>query len=244
MADPASPALPRRAGRDPAGARGRAPRRRAAGARGGCRGRCSRRRPDRAPRRGAPGRARGGRCPRAPLVYSFSVWLAPVDGTFPAAGPYSHAGYGGLGVSPASVQASRSLISYLDSHGATKPYALLTQSSNLSSPLILLGLASSAEGGYGASDPALSNTALAALVAAGKARYLMIGGPYATRGGNSANNAARLVCPEIPQILWALDSPAYGAFLVDCAGRADALRHPTETARRFLRAHPSVHYGL
>ena len=180
----------------------------------------------------------------APLVYSFSVWLAPVDGTFPAAGPYSHAGYGGLGVSPASVQASRSLISYLDSHGATKPYALLTQSSNLSSPLILLGLASSAEGGYGASDPALSNTALAALVAAGKARYLMIGGPYATRGGNSANNAARLVCPEIPQILWALDSPPYGAFLVDCAGRADALRHPTETARRFLRAHPSVHYGL
>jgi 4-amino-4-deoxy-L-arabinose transferase-like glycosyltransferase len=180
----------------------------------------------------------------APLVYSFSVWLAPGDGTFPAAGPYSHAGYAGLGVSPASVEASRSLIGYLDTHGATKPYALLTQSSNLSSPLILLGFASSAEGGYGASDPALSNTALAALVAAGKARYLMIGGPYATRGGNSANNAARLVCPEIPQILWAPDSPSYGAFLVDCAGRAGALRQPDETARSFLRAHPSVHYGL
>ena len=180
----------------------------------------------------------------APLVYSFSVWLAPVDGTFPAAGPYSHAGYGGLGVSPASVEASRSLIAYLDTHGATKPYALLTQSSNLSSPLILLGFASSAEGGYGAGDPALSNTALAALVAAGKARYLMIGGPYATRGGNSANTAARLVCPEIPQILWAPDSPSYGALLVDCAGRAGALRQPYETARSFLRAHPSVHYGL
>ena len=33
----------------------------------------------------------------APMVYSFSVWLAPVDGTFPTAGPYDHAGYGGYG---------------------------------------------------------------------------------------------------------------------------------------------------
>jgi hypothetical protein len=72
----------------------------------------------------------------------------------------------------------------------------------------------------------------------------MIGGPYASRGGNSANTAARLVCPEIPQILWAPDSPSYGAFLVDCAGRAGALRDPVQTARRFLRAHPNVHYGL
>ena len=26
----------------------------------------------------------------APMVFSFSVWLAPVAGTFPAAGPYSY----------------------------------------------------------------------------------------------------------------------------------------------------------
>ena len=34
----------------------------------------------------------------APMVYSFSVWLAPVDGTFPTAGPYNYAGHGGFGV--------------------------------------------------------------------------------------------------------------------------------------------------
>ena len=36
----------------------------------------------------------------APMVYSFSVWLAPVEGTFPAAGPYNPAGSGGIGVAP------------------------------------------------------------------------------------------------------------------------------------------------
>jgi 4-amino-4-deoxy-L-arabinose transferase-like glycosyltransferase len=180
----------------------------------------------------------------APTVYSFSVWLAPVDGTFPTAGPYNHAGDGGLGVSAASAQASRALISYLETHGATKPYAVLTQSSDLASPLVLLGLPAAAEGGYGASDPTLSAAGLAALVSDGRARYLLIGGPFADRGGNSANDAARLVCPEIPQILWAPDSPHYGAFLVDCGGQASRLRHPYQAAREFLRAHPNVHYTL
>jgi 4-amino-4-deoxy-L-arabinose transferase-like glycosyltransferase len=180
----------------------------------------------------------------APTVYSFSVWLAPVDGTFPTAGPYNYAGYGGVGFSPAIVAADRGLIGYLETHGATKPYALLTQSSDLASPLILLGLPASAEGGYGASDPVLSNSDLATLVASGRARYLLIGGPYADRGGNSANDAARLVCPEIPQIIWAPGTRGTGLFLVDCGGRAAQLRDPYRSAREFLRAHPSVHYTL
>jgi hypothetical protein len=180
----------------------------------------------------------------APTAYSFSVWLAPVDGTFPTAGPYNYAGYGGIGVSPASVAADRALIGYLETHGATKPYALLTQSSDLASPLILLGLPASAEGGYGASDPVLSNSRLATLVDGGRARYLLIGGPYAERGGNSANDAARLVCPEIPQIIWGPGTASTGLFLVDCVGRAAQLRHPYRSAREFLRAHPNVHYTL
>jgi 4-amino-4-deoxy-L-arabinose transferase-like glycosyltransferase len=182
----------------------------------------------------------------APTVYSFSVWLAPVDGTFPAAGPYSHAGYGGIGFSAVDVRAYRGLINYLEGSGATQPYALLTQSSDQASPLILLGLAASAEGGYGAGDPALSNTRLAELVASGSARYVMIDGPYASRGGNTAITAARLVCPEIPEFVWAPPgSPSLqGSFLVDCAGRTAQLRHPFQSAREYLRAHPSVHYKL
>jgi 4-amino-4-deoxy-L-arabinose transferase-like glycosyltransferase len=182
----------------------------------------------------------------APTVYSFSVWLAPVDGTFPTAGPYNHAGYGGLDVAPTDEQADRGLLAYLREHGSTSRYPLLTQSSDLASPLILLGLRASAEGGYGAGDPALSNSQLAALVAGHEARYLLISGPYSDRGGNGGETAARLVCPEVPQELWAPGLPSLegGSFLVDCAGRAADLRHPYETARAFLRAHPHVHYTL
>jgi 4-amino-4-deoxy-L-arabinose transferase-like glycosyltransferase len=179
----------------------------------------------------------------APLAYSTSVWLAPVNGTFPAAGPYSNAGYGGIGVAPAVARVDRELVSYVATHGATRPYALLTESSELAAPLILLGLDASSEGGYGADDQALSASGLAALVAAGKARYVLLEGPFALRAGNSAIVAARLVCTEIPQIIWG-GGVASGSLLVDCAGRAAALRHPYEFARRFLRTHPRVHYPL
>jgi 4-amino-4-deoxy-L-arabinose transferase-like glycosyltransferase len=182
----------------------------------------------------------------APAAYCFSVWLAPVDGTFPAAGPYSHAGYGGLDVSPADLEADRGLVHYVETNGATARYPLLTQSSDQAAPLILLGLRASPEGGYGASDPALSNAQLASLVAHGGARFFLISGAYADRGGNSGETAARLVCPEVPEAIWA--PPGSGdlarSFLVDCAGQAARLRHPYEAARAFLRAHPDVHYKL
>jgi len=182
----------------------------------------------------------------APAVYCFSVWLAPVDGTFPAAGPYSHAGYGGLDVSPADLEADRGLVHYIETAGAAARYPLLTQSSDQAAPLILLGLRASPEGGYGASDPALSNAALAALVAQHRARFFLISGSYADRGGNSGETAARLVCPEVPEVIWAPagSSDLARSFLVDCAGQAAALRHPYEAARAFLRAHPDVHYTL
>jgi 4-amino-4-deoxy-L-arabinose transferase-like glycosyltransferase len=181
----------------------------------------------------------------APTVFSFSVWLAPVAGTFPAAGPYSYAGTGGVGVSAAGARTDRALIHYLLTHGATHPYELLTQSFDQASPLILLGLQAAAEGGYNTTDPALSGQQLAGLVSERRARYLLIGGPYANRGGNSAATAARLVCPEIPQIVWSAGSSAGGAggFLVDCAGRAAKLRHPYATARAFIRKY-KVHYVL
>jgi hypothetical protein len=146
----------------------------------------------------------------------------------------------------ADEQADRGLLAYLRTHRSTSRYPLLTQSSDLAAPLILLGLRASAEGGYGAGDPALTNSQLAALVAGHQARYLLISGPYSDRGGNSGETAARLVCPEVPQELWAPGLPSLegGSFLVDCGGRAADLRHPYETARAFLRAHPNVHYTL
>jgi len=182
----------------------------------------------------------------APMVYSFSVWDAPVDGTFPTAGRYNHAGYGGVDVNPDDLFAYRGLLRYLDSHGASARYPLLTQSSDQAAPLILLGLAASADGGYGAADPALSADRLANLVAAGQARYLLIDGAYSDRGSNLGVSAARLACPEIPELIWAPGSRSdLGfSFLVDCAGRASELRHPYAFAIAYLHAHPNVHHPL
>jgi 4-amino-4-deoxy-L-arabinose transferase-like glycosyltransferase len=180
----------------------------------------------------------------APLAYSTSVWLAPANGTFPAAGPYSNAGEGGLGISAALTGTDRVLVRYLATHGETRQYPLLTESSELAAPLILLGLRASSEGGYGANDHALSASGLADLVAAREARYVLLEAPFALRAGNSAIVAARLVCTEIPQIIWGGGGPSSGSLLVDCAGRADALRHPYLFAREFLHAHPKVRYNL
>jgi 4-amino-4-deoxy-L-arabinose transferase-like glycosyltransferase len=185
----------------------------------------------------------------APLLYSSSVWLAPVDGTFPVAGPYNYAGPGGYGVGAVTVHAYRGLIAFLGAHGETSRYPLLTESSDQAAPLILLGLRASPIGGYGASDPTLTAGGLSRLVASGAARYLLIGGPYAGRGGNAATTAARLVCPEIPQAYWG-DGTGFGgvastgSYLVDCKGFARKLREPYRTARAYLRAHPSIKYDL
>jgi 4-amino-4-deoxy-L-arabinose transferase-like glycosyltransferase len=180
----------------------------------------------------------------APMVFSFSVWLAPVQGTFPAAGPYSYPGTGIYGVSSTSLRTDRALIHYLHTHGATTPYTLLTESSDQASPLILLGVSASAAGGYNTTDPAMSGPQLAALVGAHKARYVLIDGPYASRGGNGALTAARLVCPEIPGLIWSAGaSYGGGSFLLDCAGKSRQLREPYRSARAFIRAH-HVHYVL
>jgi hypothetical protein len=143
-----------------------------------------------------------------------------------------------------SLRADRSLIAYLGTHGATRPYVLLTQSSDQASPLILLGLPASAVGGYNTTDPAMSGDQLATLVSAHKARYVLIAGPYASRGGNGASAAARLVCPEVPGLIWT-NGVSYGggSYLLDCAGRARELREPYRSARAFIRAH-HVHYAL
>jgi hypothetical protein len=180
------------------------------------------------------------------MIYSFSVWLAPVDGTFPVAGSSNHAGYGGYDVNPADLFADRGLIRFLRSHGASARYPLLTQSSDQASPLILLGLRASADGGYGASDPALGKTRLADLVAERQARYLLIDGPYSDRASNGGVNAARLVCPEVSEAVWApgASSDLERSFLLDCAGRSGPLRQPKQFARRYLAAHPRARHPL
>ncbi|HEX2702220.1 MAG TPA: hypothetical protein VHM72_02165, partial [Solirubrobacteraceae bacterium] len=175
----------------------------------------------------------------APGLYSSSVWDAPVDGTFPSAGPYNRAGWGGISLPADELAANRALARFLRAHRPTQRFALLTEASDAASPLILLGLNAAAMGGYNTTDPALSGDGLASLVARHEARYVLVGGPYYDRGGNAASNAARLVCPQIAQSIWYPADPKQGVLhLLDCAGRATALRHPYAVARAYLERHP------
>lgn len=137
-----------------------------------------------------------------------------------------------------TLRVDRRLIRYLHAHGATRPYPLFTESSDQASPLILLGLRAAAAGGYNTTDPALSSDQLATLVSEQRARYFLLAGPYASRGGNGGSTAARLVCPEIPAVIWSYGiSNGLGSYLVDCVGKANELRHPYRYARAFIVRH-------
>ena len=178
-----------------------------------------------------------------PLVYATSVWDAPVDGTFPTAGPYNEAGWGGIDMPPDALAENVALAGYIRTHDPTGDLQVLTESSDGASPLILLGLRAAAMGGYNTTDRALSGPGLAKLVAAHRARYVVVGGPFFQRGGNGASAAARLVCPQVPQAVWYPASPSQGTLhLVDCAGKAAALRDPVHVALAYLRHSPRVLY--
>ena len=75
----------------------------------------------------------------APTVYSATNWLAPVQSTFPAAGPRQAAGPGGYGVDAKHVAVDRALLRYVEAHRPGTRWAVLGDASNTVSPMILLG---------------------------------------------------------------------------------------------------------
>jgi hypothetical protein len=78
--------------------------------------------------------------------------------------------------------------------------------------------------GYSGTDPALDGAGLAHLVAQGWARYVVLGGAYATRGGNLATKAVLRSCPQVPAAAWHGPKPSpYELVLFDCSGREQAL---------------------
>jgi 4-amino-4-deoxy-L-arabinose transferase-like glycosyltransferase len=157
----------------------------------------------------------------APAVYSATTWEAPVEGTFPAAGPRAAAGAGGVGVAAASLDTNEALLNYVSTHRPGTRWALLTEASDTASPLILLGLLAGAAGGYSGNDPALDGPSLARLVAKGQARYVVLGGAYADRGGNRATQAVQIACPTVSASLWLGPGRTSSILsLHDCRGRA------------------------
>jgi 4-amino-4-deoxy-L-arabinose transferase-like glycosyltransferase len=159
-----------------------------------------------------------------PTGYAATTWLAPVEGTFPAAGTHEAAGFGLYDVEPKEMSETRKLVAYADSHGPGSRFSLLTDSSPTAAPMILLGSPAAALGGYGGSDPVLDGRGLAKLIARGQARYIVLGGEYADRGGNAATAAVLHDCPQVPHQAWHGPVPGPTVLvLFDCSGRKHAL---------------------
>jgi 4-amino-4-deoxy-L-arabinose transferase-like glycosyltransferase len=160
----------------------------------------------------------------APAAYATTTWLAPVEGTFPAAGPHQAIGAGGIGIKGSALRRDLALLEYLRSHGATSRWVVLTDASDTAAPLILLGYDAGAMAGYSGTDPALDGPGLARLIARRQARYVVLGGVFSTRGGNRATAAVAHACKIVPPQSWGGVALAYHSLvLFDCAGRARAL---------------------
>jgi 4-amino-4-deoxy-L-arabinose transferase-like glycosyltransferase len=160
----------------------------------------------------------------APTAYSATTWLAPAEGTFPAAGPHHSPGAGAYGVNARDEGIDRALADYVSTHGPGSRWALLTVASDTASPMMLWGLDAGALGGYSGTDPAVDGPQLARMVASGQARYVLLGGEYSLRGGNLATRAVLHACTELAPSVWHSPVPyPFGLALFDCAGHERAL---------------------
>jgi 4-amino-4-deoxy-L-arabinose transferase-like glycosyltransferase len=159
-----------------------------------------------------------------PGAYAATTWLAPIEGTFPVAGPKSFPGPGGYGVDAHDMALNRALVDFVSTHRPGSKWALLTVASDSAAPMMLMGLPAGALGGYSGTDQALDGRGLARFVERGQARYVLLGGGYSLRGGNGATKAVLRACRELAP--WEWHSPVaypYGLVLFDCAGRAREL---------------------
>jgi 4-amino-4-deoxy-L-arabinose transferase-like glycosyltransferase len=160
----------------------------------------------------------------APGDYARTTWLAPVEGTFPAAGPRQASGEGGVGLNAIDLRIYGNLVHYVDTHRPGTRWSVLTVAAPTAAPMILMGSPAGAIAGYSGTDPTLTAPGLARLVAKGQARYMVLGGAYASRGGNLASKAVLHVCRLVPYHVWHGPHPStYELALFDCAGRERAL---------------------
>ena len=159
-----------------------------------------------------------------PTAYASTTWLAPVESTFPAAGPKQTAGQGGYGLNARDLAITESVKRYVESHDPGRRFALLTVAADTAAPYILQGMNAAAVAGYSGVDPALDGPGLARLVSRREARYVVLGGEYSTRGGNKATKAVLAACRELSPGEWSSPVPyPFGLVLFDCAGRERAL---------------------
>jgi 4-amino-4-deoxy-L-arabinose transferase-like glycosyltransferase len=160
----------------------------------------------------------------ASVEYAKTTWLAPVEGTFAAAGPHQATGDGGYGINAIDLGFDRNLIHYVGTHRPGTRWSVLSVAAPTAAAMILLGSPAGALAGYSGTDPALNGPDLARLVSSGQARYVVLGGAYSSRGGNLASKAVLRDCRQVPYQAWHGPVPSpYELVLFDCAGRERAL---------------------
>ncbi len=88
-----------------------------------------------------------------PTGYAASTWLAPVQSTFPVAGPTQAPGHGGIGLNKQDEALTLALAHYLKTHGATPRFELLTVASDTAAPVHPAGHEAAAPAATAATRP-------------------------------------------------------------------------------------------
>ena len=160
----------------------------------------------------------------APTAYSATTSIAPVEGTFPAAGPKAAAGPGGYGVNARTSAVDRALVEYALGHHPGSALGAADGRLRHVRPDDPARLRRGALGGYSGTDPALDGAGLARLVRSGEARYVVLGGVYSTRGRQRGHAGGAPGLQAAAGIEWHSPDPyPTASALFDCAGRERAL---------------------
>ena len=160
-----------------------------------------------------------------PTAYAATTWEAPVQGTFPAAGPRNAAGHGLYGIERGPQENYEQLLRYTGERSHPRRYGVLTVSSMAAANLILMGGRAAALAGYSGTDPFPAKK-LAAILRSGQARYVVLGGPFWNRGGNEATRAVVHDCTLLEPALWNAPYPkTFGLELFDCGAAGGAMEH-------------------
>lgn len=124
------------------------------------------------------------------LMLTSAIWSAVpaienIASDLPVAGPSQQGSFGGFGGSNTT---NTALISYLESHQGSATYLVAVPSSNEADSIILAtNKAVMALGGFSGSDPILTTSQLASLVAKGTVRFFLLNGSGGGPGGGQSN---------------------------------------------------------
>jgi 4-amino-4-deoxy-L-arabinose transferase-like glycosyltransferase len=162
---------------------------------------------------------------------------APPGGGFGGGqgGPRTGRGFGGGGGGGfGGVGGTTQAVTYATAHGAASRFPLIVAGQQNIASMVAAGSKIAAMGGFTGRETVMSAGAIAHLVAAGDARYFLLGNGSAFNGGTTGATGAPAAiaasCTTVPAGTWDASSTTGGfgsgasGTLYDCKGKADAIR--------------------